>query len=279
MKVAYFGGDWFLSCINAWESLGHEVSHVFVAGEEVYNQQLRDWANVSNRPLLTHKPTVGHLQQLQNDDVDCLFCVEYPWLIPTTHFDFKTINVHPSLLPEGKGPTPVSWIVHSKQAHAGITFHKLADTFDTGDIIYQKPLSVSKDDTLDTFLAKLELEIPKTLTELLIDFDNRYSNAQPQSGGSYWPKMTLNDRQIRWDSSCQIIRQQVKAAGQFGVALAIGKELLLVRHVQCVEHTHNLKSGILFKEDDRFYFITLIDGLCVIDKSCILERQALNIAE
>ena len=276
MKVAYFGGDWFLSCISAWETLGHEISHVFVAGEEVYNQQLRDWANNANRPLSTDKPTVSHLQQLQNEGVDCLFCVEYPWLIPTTHFEFKTINVHPSMLPEGRGPTPVSWILHSKQAHAGISFHKLADTFDTGDIIYQKPLRVADEDTLDSYLAKLELEIPKALTELLVDFANRYGNAKAQSGGSYWPKMTLNDRQIRWDSSCHTVGQQVKAAGQFGVALAIDKHLLLVKNVQCVEHSHSLKPGVVFKDDARFYHVTLADGICIIDKQCILESQSLQ---
>lgn len=277
MKVAYFGGDWFLSCINAWQSLGHEITHVFVAGEEPYNKQLRQWSNSQQLRLIKDKPTSRHMQELHNDSVDCLFCVEYPWLIPTEHHDFKTINVHPSMLPHGKGPTPVSWIVHSKQEHAGISFHKLADTFDSGDIIYQKPIAVSDEDTLDTLLAKLELEVPGALTELLLDFQQLYAASTPQTEGSYWPQITLNDRQIRWQSSCQTVRQQIKSAGQFGVAVAINKELLLVRHMQCVEYTHSLKPGIVFKEDDRFYHITLADGLCVIDKSCILERQTLNI--
>ena len=115
------------------------------------------------------------------------------------------------------------------------------------------------------------------LTELLLDFQQLYAASTPQTEGSYWPQITLKDRQIRWQSNCQTVRQQIKSAGQFGVAVAINKELLLVRHMQCVEHTHSLKPGIVFKEDDRFYHITLADGLCVIDKSCILERQILNI--
>lgn len=277
MRVAYFGGDWFLSCITAWETLGHEISHIFVAGNEPYNSQLRQLARTQKLELFETKPSDRELQQLQNDGVDCLFCIEYPWLIPIEHFNFKTLNVHPSMLPEGKGPTPISWIIHSKPDCAGISFHKLACSFDTGDIIYQKPMAVAKEDTLDTYLAKLELEIPIALTELLLNFDTLYHNAKPNSGGSYWPQMSLGDRQVRWQDSCHVMRQQIKAAGQFGIALAIGNELLLARHVQCIEHEHNLKPGIVFKEDERFYHVTLADGLCIIDKSCILQRQSLNI--
>lgn len=276
MKVAYFGGDWFLSCIKAWQSANHQITHVFTHGEVHYNRQLRQWATQNRAKLITAKPRQSDMQLLLNEGVDCLFCVEYPWLIPCVGFPFKSINVHPSMLPDGKGPTPISWIVHSNPSDAGVTFHTLDADFDSGDIIYQERLKLTPHDSVDTLLARLELEVPRMLIHILNDLDNLYQNAESQTEGSYWPKMTMEDRTIRWTHSCKEIRHIVRASGHFGVAAAIDNKLYLIKHIQCVEHAHTHLPGQIFKEDDRHLFITTSDGICVIDKSAIIESQPLR---
>ena len=276
MKVAYFGGDWFISCIKAWESANHQISHVFTHGETHYNQQLRQWANQNSTKLITTQPRASDMQNLLNDGADYLFCIEYPWLIPCQSFPFKSINVHPSLLPHGKGPTPISWIIHSNPSDAGVTFHTLGETYDTGDIIYQERINLTAHDSVDTLLARLELEIPRMLIHVLTDLEILYNNAVSQSEGSYWPKMTLEDRTIRWSFNCKEIRHIVRASGHFGVAAAIDNRLCLIKHIQCVEHDHSHPPGQIFKEDKRHLFITTNDGICVIDKSAIMETQPLR---
>lgn len=279
MRIAYFGGDWFLNCLSAWEINGHEVSHVFCHGEAKYNQKIRDWALTNNKSLHTSKPTVTDLQLLQNEQVDCLFSIEYPWLIPCDSFNFKTINVHPSLLPLGRGPTPVSWTLMKYPHMAGVTFHKLAAEFDTGDIIYQERMKISELDNLDSYLAKLELEIPQMLNRMLGKFDLLYQKAKPQSAGTALPKISLNDRKITWTSSCKEIRHIVRASGQFGVVVLIADMAYLVKYVYCVEHEHQMKVGAIYAEDINKYCITVSDGICVIDKSNIIEAIELNILD
>jgi methionyl-tRNA formyltransferase len=65
------------------------------------------------------------------------------------------INIHPSLLPSYKGPTPTNWMIHNKSKVCGITAHYLNANIDGGEIIYQKKykLKSKTDNRLRKFLA------------------------------------------------------------------------------------------------------------------------------
>lgn len=49
---------------------------------------------------------------------------------------YGCINLHPSALPEYRGPNPWFWMYHDKIATAGITLHYLDAKEDTGDVIF-----------------------------------------------------------------------------------------------------------------------------------------------
>jgi methionyl-tRNA formyltransferase len=51
----------------------------------------------------------------------------------------RIVNLHPSLLPAGRGADPVAWAIieNSKQ---GVTIHNIDNGIDTGDILYQEEL-------------------------------------------------------------------------------------------------------------------------------------------
>jgi methionyl-tRNA formyltransferase len=53
------------------------------------------------------------------------------------------LNLHPSLLPDFRGPAPQFWIFQNgAQDRAGVTVHVMDEGLDTGDIICQKPVSL-----------------------------------------------------------------------------------------------------------------------------------------
>jgi len=52
------------------------------------------------------------------------------------------LNLHPSLLPIGRGANPISWSIINKQPQ-GITLHLIDHQLDTGDIIFQKKIDTS----------------------------------------------------------------------------------------------------------------------------------------
>ena len=65
------------------------------------------------------------------------------------------INIHPSLLPSYKGPTPTNWMIANKEKLCGLTAHIMTEGIDEGALIFQKayPLEAATDPLLRKFLA------------------------------------------------------------------------------------------------------------------------------
>ena len=59
---------------------------------------------------------------------------EYSYLVPDTDVKYA-INIHPTLLPNGRGPTPLPYLINAPE-FSGVTIHKICNKFDSGDIIY-----------------------------------------------------------------------------------------------------------------------------------------------
>ena len=68
-------------------------------------------------------------------------------------FNGKIINIHPSLLPKYKGLDTHSKAIKNKDKVAGCTVHFVTAKLDSGKIILQKEVKISKKDTY-TSLAK-----------------------------------------------------------------------------------------------------------------------------
>lgn len=52
------------------------------------------------------------------------------------------LNVHPSLLPTGRGPEPVFWTLRHGERRTGVTIHLMDEGFDTGPILAQQEVAV-----------------------------------------------------------------------------------------------------------------------------------------
>lgn len=66
------------------------------------------------------------------------------------------INMHPSLLPKGRGQGPSTWPIVYGDKETGQTIHYLDEGIDSGDIIAQRAISIEPDDTSAALGAKLE---------------------------------------------------------------------------------------------------------------------------
>lgn len=52
------------------------------------------------------------------------------------------VNVHPSLLPDHRGPTPTVYALAEDPPRFGVTVHRLAATIDTGDVLAQRAVAL-----------------------------------------------------------------------------------------------------------------------------------------
>lgn len=65
------------------------------------------------------------------------------------------LNVHPSYLPQYRGPEPVYWAIADGANETGVTLHRAVPKFDAGPIIAQSHVPVESDDTAGTLTKRI----------------------------------------------------------------------------------------------------------------------------
>lgn len=86
-------------------------------------------------------------------DVAAIAC--FPWLLPRPWRDRPPrgcVNLHPSLLPAYRGPTPLFWQFRAGETRTGVSLHAVDGGTDTGSLIAQQ--AVPFPDGIDTIAAE-----------------------------------------------------------------------------------------------------------------------------
>lgn len=83
---------------------------------------------------------------------------------------YGCINIHPSLLPKYRGPSPIQQAILNGDKETGITIIKMDAEVDHGPIIYQDTLELSDDDNFDTLSKKMFQLVVDILPKIIEDF-------------------------------------------------------------------------------------------------------------
>jgi len=71
MKVAYFGCDLFMQCLDVFRSHGHDIVAIFAAESANNTNQLASFTSDTDSQFITGKPDEQHIEQLEDIGVDC----------------------------------------------------------------------------------------------------------------------------------------------------------------------------------------------------------------
>ncbi|MBV7331247.1 hypothetical protein KFU94_24020 [Chloroflexi bacterium TSY] len=220
-------------------------------------------------------------------DVACVACFDEripdPLLaVPRLGF----LNVHPSLLPHFRGPTPLFWILRdgyniarqqdsvrtdsesqdkaSQDPETGVTIHWMDATFDTGDIAIQKAVYL-KDGLRYQEVEQVHAEEGgQLLIELLGEIKKGNIPRTPQStGGSYqsWP--TQDDFEIRTEWSARRAYNFMRGTDNWNrfYRCKINGEVLLLTEALWFVKKGELPTSYVKKDGD--YFIQCSPGILI----------------
>jgi len=84
------------------------------------------------------------------------------------NFKGKILNIHPSLLPKYKGLNTHEKAIKNKDKYSGCTVHFVNSKLDSGKIINQKKVRISKLDTSKTLAKKILTEEHKLYPEAIM---------------------------------------------------------------------------------------------------------------
>lgn len=171
------------------------------------------------------RPSRQMVEQLPGgDDRRLLLSVCYPRLIPepTVGLFAEALNVHPSLLPDLRGPDPMFWTFQRGTRVAGVSIHRLSAEYDAGAIVRQQPVLWIDDQTEQD----LELRLSIVAADLLAAHLQSPASGldQDHSLATWAPVPEPDDFRIQPDWSPQRVSDFVQGVSGRGVPIAPADE-------------------------------------------------------
>ena len=87
-------------------------------------------------------------------------------------FDGKILNIHPSLLPKFKGLNTHERAINNKEKYSGCTVHFVNSKLDSGKIILQNKVKISKNETPKTLSKKILIQEHKLYPKAILKIFN-----------------------------------------------------------------------------------------------------------
>jgi methionyl-tRNA formyltransferase len=123
------------------------------------------------------------------------------------------LNLHPSLLPRYRGPSPVVTAILERESVTGITLMLLNEGMDTGSLIAQRTHPISSKDTAETLTATLFQLGAELLLENLGPWVSGQLQPQPQdeTKATVTRKLERPDGLVSWDLSAVELERRRRA--------------------------------------------------------------------
>jgi methionyl-tRNA formyltransferase len=129
--------------------------------------------------------------------------VAYGKLIPS---DLLTVpprgfvNLHPSLLPRHRGPSPIQWALVCGDRSTGATTMQIDEGMDTGPILLQERLPIENSDTAETLAPRLARLGARLMVETLdqLEAGTLTATPQPEDGANVTPMLRRSFAKVDW---------------------------------------------------------------------------------
>ncbi len=156
------------------------------------------------------------LEKIRAMEVDLIIVAAYGRILTKDILDlpkYGALNIHPSLLPKYRGPSPIQYTILNGDKMTGVTIIKMDEEIDHGDIVSCIKYQVLGDETTDVLSRRLA----KIGSELLVETIRKWiagaikPTPQTHSEATYTKIIRKEDAHINWNKSAEEIARQIRA--------------------------------------------------------------------
>ncbi|HXY17981.1 MAG TPA: methionyl-tRNA formyltransferase [Candidatus Nitrosopolaris sp.] len=227
-KLVFFGNERLATSatttaptLRALIDAGYEIKAVIASHVDGVSRQKRDLeiglvAHSYRIPVILPGDKIDLAAKLERHRAEAAVLVAYGKIIPQEVIDLfpkGIINIHPSLLPKLRGPTPVETAILDGLSETGVSLMKLTAQMDAGPVYAQKKIALSGRETKFELAEKLNQEGAKLLIECLgAIFDGSFEPAvQDESQATYSRLLTKDLGLVDFKQPAELIERQVRA--------------------------------------------------------------------
>ncbi len=229
-------------------------------GKKLAPPPVKEWAQAHGLPVMQPaKLNDGTFETwLREQAPDLCLIAAYGRILKQPILDVPPrgfLNMHPSLLPKYRGPSPIRTAILNGDSVTGVTIMRLTLDMDAGDILLQEEEPILPDDTW----LSLSERLAEKGAGMLVEGANQVAagtarfTPQDHSQAVYCSMFKKADGAIRWTRPAREIHNLVRAAVPWPVAHCLYKGNLCRIHAsKVVEEAFDAAPGTVVRvEDDR----------------------------
>ena len=213
MKVVLMGTPNFVVPIFDAIAKQHDVLAVFTRAPKpvgrkhiITKSPVHLWAESRGLPVY-HKPSE------YNFAPDMVFVAAYGAILRDNVLNSAPcVNLHPSLLPKYRGPSPIITAIKNGDSESGVCLMNMTDELDVGDILMCEKFNIDINDTNETVEEKVSKIGAKMILEYM-DAPEKYPPKKQSGKIVYTAKTGVYDEIIDWKKSAMEIHNLVRAFG------------------------------------------------------------------
>jgi methionyl-tRNA formyltransferase len=182
MKIIFFGTpDYVIPILDKLNKQYEIVAVVTQSPKPVGREKKMTYSPVDD---WAHKKKIEiHFDYQDLPEADLGVCASFGMIIPKVildSFKYGIINVHPSLLPQFRGSSPIQATLINGVNPTGVSIIKMSEKMDAGPILTQFKEEVSEDDTNETLRARLFEKSADVLLEMIPAYIEGKIKLKPQ---------------------------------------------------------------------------------------------------
>jgi methionyl-tRNA formyltransferase len=294
-RILFFGNERLATGVStatpvlrALVAAGYEVAAVVVAqnqagkSRQVRQLEIAAAADELGVPLISPAKLSDAGDQLAEFQADIGVLVAFGKIVPTAIIELfpkGIINIHPSLLPKHRGPTPIESAILHGDKETGVSLMKLAAEMDAGPVYAQETVLLKGNETKQQLADQLLVLGKKMLLHNLPDIldEKLKPTEQDDSNATYDEKIdkSVAELDFRAKSAQQLTREVRAFAGWPRSRANIAGHQVIITKAHPAEGTG--AAGTLWLEEHQLG-VYANSGILVIDSLLPSGKKELSAA-
>jgi len=196
-------------------------------------------------------------QEFSELNADAAVVVAYGLILPQEILDatkFGCINLHPSLLPRWRGPSPIQYTFFGGDEEIGVTIIKMDAGIDSGDIILQQKFLLQKSDNYGNLAPKLTELGANMIIESLKNLRDGKAvfTKQNQAFATFSKKLKKEESRIDWNLTAEEILRKIRGlSGSMTTYFEFNGEIIKIYDAEIIiDNTINKTSEVIIDQEN-----------------------------
>ncbi len=217
---------------------------------------------------------------------DIIIVVAYGLILPQKLLlipKLGCVNIHVSLLPRHRGAAPIQRAVLAGDNITGVSIMQMDQGLDTGDILLQREINISPNDTSGSLHDKLANLGADLIVEYLHNYSKINKVAQSTEGITYASKIEKKEAQINWHEEASVIERKIRGFNPFpGCFTYLDQHLVKIWQARLSQESTKNIPGTIYTNKEQMLVscgnnsTLIIDELQDAGKSRLSAKQYLS---